>query len=466
MKGAARLKGKSLKAFVCQVCGYSSASWLGRCPNCGAWNSMQEERPQEGRSSHASAPRSIDGLSFEERPRLKTGSQELDRVLGGGIVAGSLVLLGGDPGIGKSTLLLQVCRHLAAQGQKVLYVSGEESGPQLRMRAERLAAACTGILVLTETDIDQVTGTVEELKPALCVVDSIQTVYSQNSDGIPGSVSQIRECTGQLMRLAKSTGTAVFIVGHVTKEGALAGPMVLEHLVDVVLYFEGDRSQAFRVVRAVKNRFGSTNEIGVFEMTESGLVDVLNPSQALLGDRLQGSVGSVVTACVEGSRPILVEVQALTVPSPFGTPRRAAVGLDYARSTLIAAIVEKHLGLKLATQDVFIKVTGGISLNDPGADLGVAAALFSSYSDKPIGNCTCVFGELGLGGELRPVVGTAHRLKEAARAGFKRCVIPAAGWEKAKTQLDPQCRETLIVLTARHIREAIASMGFGNHESL
>ncbi|HHV79039.1 MAG TPA: DNA repair protein RadA [Firmicutes bacterium] len=448
--------------FVCQSCGYVSPAWFGRCPGCGEWNSILEEEPEpikaRGKTSHAPSqvqPVQIDSIDMTPQQRLDTGSAEFNRVLGGGVVPGSLVLLGGDPGIGKSTLLLQVCRHVAATGQKVLYVSGEESGSQIRIRADRLGALSPNILILSETEMEEIAVAIEKTQPSLCVVDSIQTVYSSKWESAAGSVQQIRQNTVQLMEIAKSGRIPIFIVGHVTKGGTLAGPMVLEHLVDVVLYFEGDRSQSFRIVRAVKNRFGSTNEIAVFEMSESGLTDVADPSQVLLEDRLQDTVGSVVCPCLEGNRALLVEVQALTVHSPFGTPRRTFVGLDYGRSALIVAIAEKHLGLKLATHDVFVKLTGGVSVEDPGADLAVAAAIVSSYYERPIPSDTVMFGELGLGGELRPVSGSTLRIKEAVRSGFRKCLLPRTNFEKVRLHLTAEELDRITLLPAKRAAEAL-----------
>ncbi|MFN3285128.1 MAG: DNA repair protein RadA [bacterium] len=416
-------------AYVCQSCGYRSPRWLGRCPNCDAWNSLAEEVdvPRRPAASRTAKPIPLPEVSPLPEERWPTGIGELDRVLGGGFVPGSLVLVGGDPGIGKSTLALQAAFRLAEAGRAVLYVAGEESAQQTRMRAERLGAVSRGVWVVAETDLDAVLGSVRKLRPALVVVDSIQTVYRPDVPSAPGSVGQVRECAAALLQLAKSEGTAVLLVGHVTKEGMLAGPKVLEHLVDTVLYFEGERHQAYRILRATKNRFGSTNEIGVFEMGPGGLVEVPNPSAAFLGERPPGAAGAAVVCTLEGSRPLLVEVQALVAPSAFGTPRRATSGVDYNRLLLLVAVLEKHAGLAFSQADVYANAAGGVRVEEPAADLGIALALASSYRTLALDGRTVFCGELGLAGEVRPVPQLARRLAEARKLGFERAFVPRGG---------------------------------------
>ncbi len=415
--------------YVCQSCGYRSPRWLGRCPNCDAWNSLVEEAgvPRRPAASRTAKPIPLPEVSPLPEDRWPTGLGELDRVLGGGFVPGSLVLVGGDPGIGKSTLALQVAFRLAEAGRGVLYVAGEESAQQTRMRAERLGAVSPGVWVVAETDLDAVLGSVRELHPALVVVDSIQTVYRPDVPSAPGSVGQVRECAAALLQLAKSEGTAVLLVGHVTKEGMLAGPKVLEHLVDTVLYFEGERHQAYRILRATKNRFGSTNEIGVFEMGPAGLVEVPNPSAAFLGERPPGAAGAAVVCTLEGSRPLLVEVQALVAPSAFGTPRRATSGVDYNRLLLLVAVLEKHAGFAFSQADVYANAAGGVRVEEPAADLGIALALASSYRTLALDGRTVFCGELGLAGEVRPVPQLGRRLAEARKLGFERAFVPRGG---------------------------------------
>ncbi|MBI5197270.1 MAG: DNA repair protein RadA, partial [Nitrospirae bacterium] len=432
------MKGKTV--FHCQSCGYQSVRWLGRCPDCGEWNSLVEEperRSGKGQNRsgavQSSAPSIIplSSVSGKEEERSSTQIGELDRVLGGGIVPGSVVLIGGDPGIGKSTLLLQMAQHLATQGKGVLYVSGEESPQQVKMRAGRLGSITEGIYILSETRVEAVLGfidgyikTRENLPLEVVIVDSIQTLFTEEISSAPGSVSQIRESASLLMGFAKSSQTAVFMAGHVTKDGAIAGPRVLEHIVDTVLYFEGDRGHPFRILRAVKNRFGSTHEIGVFEMEGSGLREVSNPSALFLSERPQQAAGSVVVSTLEGSRPIFTELQALVCPSGLGIPRRTAIGVDYNRVLLLLAILEKRVGLHLHGQDVFINVAGGIEITEPAIDLGVIAAVASSFREIPIDPSTFVQGEVGLAGEIRTVASVEIRLREASKLGFKRCVLP------------------------------------------
>lgn len=419
--------------YVCQSCGYRSARWLGRCPSCEGWNTLVEEVSVPRRpASRAAKPVPLPEVSPLPEKRWPTGITELDRVLGGGFVPGSLVLVGGDPGIGKSTLALQAAHRLAEVGRQVLYVAGEESAQQTRMRAERLGALSRGVWVVAETDLDAVLAACRRLRPALVVVDSIQTVYRPDVPSAPGSVGQVRECAAALLQLAKSEGVAVLLVGHVTKEGMLAGPKVLEHLVDTVLYFEGERHQSYRVLRATKNRFGSTNEIGVFEMRASGLEEVPNPSAAFLSERPPGASGAAVVCTLEGSRPLLVEVQALVSPSAFGTPRRATSGVDYNRLLLLLAVLEKHAGLSFSQADVYANAAGGVRVEEPAADLGVALSLASSYRSTALDSQTVFCGELGLAGEVRPVPQLGRRLAEAKKLGFSRALVPRAGLSGAE----------------------------------
>lgn len=414
--------------FVCQQCGYEAPRWLGRCPECGSWASFVEEQilpskkpPHAPRSSE---PTRITEVAIAPEGRFLTGIGELDRVLGGGIVPGTVILLGGDPGIGKSTLLTQVAGNLAEQFGKVLYASGEESLEQIRLRADRLKVRSDHLYLLTETDLSQLQAVIEDLQPDFLMVDSIQTLRHPDFTSIPGTVSQVRACAGELTLLAKHRRMPVFLVGHVTKEGSLAGPMVLEHIVDTVLYFEGERNQSYRILRAVKNRFGSTNEIGLFEMTEEGLREVTNPSEHLLSGRAEPTSGSVVTATLEGTRPILVEVQALVVPSYLAVPRRVVTGLDYNRTLVILAVLEKRGGLRLGHHDLYINIVGGLRLVEPSADLAVALAVASSLKDVPLPPDLVALGEIGLGGELRPLYQMERRLIEAARLGFRQAIIP------------------------------------------
>ncbi len=420
--------------YVCQECGYRSPKWLGRCPGCGQWETLVEERPKEslGSIAEVSKPVPLSKLPYDEGQRISTGLKELDQVLGGGLVPGSLILVGGDPGIGKSTLLLQVMHHLASGGHKVLYLSAEESVQQVKLRAARLKVEAEGLFILSETNLDSALEALEELSPSVLVVDSIQTVYLPDLSSAPGSVAQVRECAARLLRLAKAKGIAVFLVGHVTKEGVLAGPRVLEHLVDTVLYFEGDRGASFRILRAVKNRFGSTNEIGVFEMTNLGLRPVTNPSELFLSQTTSEIPGSVVVATVEGTRPVLVEVQALVTNTPLAVPRRTSVGFDVQRLAMLAAILEKRVGLAFYDRDIYLNVVGGLKLAEPGVDLAVVLALASSRLDKALPLQTVVFGEVGLTGEVRPVYQAEMRLKEAAKLGFQQAYLPKGNLEGVK----------------------------------
>jgi len=417
--------------FVCQACGFESSKWLGRCPDCGEWNSLLEERheaaPQGlGRTPMelVSRPKPYDLVDGATSDRLPSGISEFDRVLGGGIVPGSLVLLGGEPGIGKSTLLLQVAHLLNRGGGRVLYVSGEESEGQIKLRGERLGASGSALYLVGETSLERVLEHVEEVAPKFLIVDSIQTIYSSKFPSAPGSITQVREVATQLLFLAKGKGLTTFLIGHVTKEGALAGPKSLEHIVDTVLYFEGEKSQHHRIVRAVKNRFGAVSELGVFEMTESGLKGIANPSELFLAERQEGSPGSAVVPTIEGSRPMLVEVQALVSATTFGTPRRMSIGIDPNRTSLLLAVLEKRVGLALLGDDVFVSVVGGLEISEPAADLAVAAAIASSFRNRPLPRGTVLFGEVGLGGEVRGVGQAALRIREAAQLGFTRCLLP------------------------------------------
>ena len=427
-------KGKA-SVFFCQSCGFESAKWMGQCPGCKEWNSFVEEVVDKkslksgGKQTSVLSEAKILPLSAIEtanEKRISTKMKELDRVLGGGIVQGSLVLVGGDPGIGKSTLLLQVCKNLASQEKQVLYISGEESLQQIKIRAERIGKFEDSLRLLCETNLDIIRGIIDREKPEIVVIDSIQTMYNEEVGSAPGSVSQVREATSTLMQIAKGANISIFIVGHVTKEGVVAGPRVLEHMVDTVLYFEGDRHAAYRILRGVKNRFGSTNEIGVFEMQQSGLREVENPSEFMLSGRPEDASGSVVACSMEGTRPILVEVQALVCRSNFGMPRRTATGTDYNRVNLLMAVLEKRLGLKLADCDAYINIAGGIRMNEPAIDLGIVLALISSYKEKPIDERTICFGEVGLSGEVRAVSMAEQRVQEAAKLGFEVCILPEA----------------------------------------
>jgi len=427
-------------SFVCQACGHQSARWLGRCPDCGRWNSMKEERlavAGKGRPSvlqEVSAKATpIDAIETVGENRLRTGLGEFDRVLGGGVVPGSVVLIGGDPGIGKTTLLLQVLPRLVSDGERVLYVSGEESPRQMKMRGERLGVHSPLLYILAETSLEEILKAVQELQPAAVVVDSIQTVYTDQITSAPGSISQVQEVAGQLMWFAKRSGVPVFIIGHVTKEGAIAGPRLLEHIVDTVLYFEGEKGHAYRILRAVKNRFGSTNEIGVFEMKDTGLEEVGNPSALFLAERPEKSTGSVVVASLEGSRPILIELQALVSPTGYSMPKRMATGVEINRVSLLLAVMERRLGLHLSGQDVYVNVVGGMRVDEPAIDLGLVTAVTSSLRDCPIDYGTVVLGEVGLGGEVRAISQAELRIREAAKMGFRRCLLP----ERNLAKLDP-----------------------------
>lgn len=426
---------KSKLIYVCSECGYETPRWLGKCPDCGSWNTLVEqapapaiEKPEERKlrrapGSDAEAAQ-VDDIPDERMERASTGIGELDRVLGGGVVDGSMVLVGGDPGIGKSTLLTQLCANMARGGACVLYVSGEESARQIKLRAKRLNCADSGFYVLSENDMNTVEKRMQQLFPAIMVVDSIQTMYRPDMASAPGSVSQVRECAAQLMRLAKLSGCGVFLVGHVTKEGSIAGPRVLEHMVDAVLYFEGDRQHQYRLLRAVKNRFGSVNELGMFEMSDCGMIEVENASEALLSERAHDASGAVVMCAMEGSRPLLTDVQALVATTVFGNPRRMASGVDQGRLALLLAVLEKRVGLRLYDQDVYINIAGGMSLTEPAADLALCAAVASSQKNTPIGGEWAVMGEVGLAGEVRAISQADRRLSECARLGFTKVMLP------------------------------------------
>lgn len=424
---------KEKNVFFCQSCGYESSKWMGQCPGCKEWNSFVEEpvKISAGKAVRKpglsdNKPVSIKDVRTDDIGRISSGSKELDRVLGGGIVRGSLVLIGGDPGIGKSTLLLQVARDLTKSDNKVLYVSGEESLRQIKMRAERLGADNEELLLLCETNLEDIKASILETKPSVVVVDSIQTMYSENVNSAPGSVSQVREATALLLEIAKQNDISIFIVGHVTKEGAVAGPRVLEHMVDTVLYFEGDRHASYRLLRGVKNRFGSTNEIGVFEMREEGLSEVENPSEYMLNGRALDASGSVVTCAMEGTRPLMVEIQALVCKSNFGIPRRQATGMDFNRVNLLMAVIEKRGNLNIGDQDAYINIAGGLKINEPSMDLATVMAIISSYKNKPIDESIIIFGEVGLSGEVRAVSQAEQRVKEAQKLGFKTVIMPKA----------------------------------------
>jgi DNA repair protein RadA/Sms len=426
--------------YCCQTCGYQSPKWMGKCPDCGTWDSIVEERAAVGLFQNAAgkstvpqnSPVPIDTIALENESRLLTGIQEFDRVLGGGLVPGTLVLVGGDPGIGKSTLMLQALYGLANQGKRVLYVSGEESNQQIRLRSQRLKAVSSELMVAAEVEIDAILAMIQTAGARVVVIDSIQTMYNPELTSAPGSVSQVREATVRLMLTAKKTGIPIFLVGHVTKEGAIAGPKLLEHMVDTVLYFEGERNHIFRILRAVKNRFGSTNEIGVFEMKDQGLDEVANPSAVFLSERPANAPGSAVTASMEGTRPILVELQALASGTSFGTPRRTILGLDSNRVALLAAVMEKQLGMHLMGYDIFMNVAGGVKVIEPAVDLAIVSAIASSFLDKPIVDGTIVLGEVGLTGEVRAIGQVDTRIAEAGKMGFHRCVVPQGNFKRIR----------------------------------
>ena len=444
-------------AFFCQECGYESPKWMGQCPGCKQWNTFVEETAVTGQGKTAGVgnvvrkaadPIPLSQVEIHEEERLCTGIKELDRVLGGGIVGGSLTLVGGDPGIGKSTLLLQVCRNLAQKTQ-VLYISGEESLKQIKLRAQRIGAFSDRLLLLCETNLDVIRQTIEKRRPDVVIIDSIQTMFHEEVASAPGSVSQVREATGVFLQIAKGLGVSIFIVGHVTKDGSVAGPRVLEHMVDTVLYFEGDRHASYRILRGVKNRFGSTNEIGVFEMREEGLAEVANPSEFMLNGRPEGASGSVVACSMEGTRPILIEIQALVCKSSFGLPRRTAAGTDTNRVNLLMAVLEKRLGVHLSDSDAYVNIAGGIKMNEPAIDLGILLAIVSSYRDIVIDDKTLVFGEVGLSGEVRAVSMAEQRVHEARKLGFTTIILPAVNMKSVQNITD------ICLIPVETIRDAV-----------
>lgn len=446
---------KNKTAYFCQECGYEAPKWIGRCPGCGAWNTLKEEKvvteplASNLTATEKSTPRAITEISLEDLPRFSTASAELDRVLGGGVIPGALILIVGDPGVGKSSLTLKTCAQIATAGRTVLYVTGEESTRQVRLRAERLAALHENLLVVSETNWDNILAHVESIKPEFLVIDSIQTIFRPELGSAPGSVSQVRECAAALMRLAKTTGIAIFVVGHVTKDGTLAGPRVLEHIVDTVLYFEGESRGDYRLLRAVKNRFGSTNELGLFAMTSAGLIDVPEAAALFLSDR-EGDSGTVIIPTLEGTRPLLVELQALVAPTPYVPPHRTSDAVDIKRVQLLLAVLEKRVRLNIGACDVYVKVAGGLKIDDPAADLGICVAMASSFANRKILPKTVIMGEVGLSGEVRPVSQAETRLAEAERLGFKQAVLPEKNCE--------QLKETsgLILHPAQSIRQALS----------
>lgn len=440
--------------FVCNECGYESAKWMGKCPACNSWNTFFEQKIEKITENgiktvkERNTPKALNSYKGEEVARTSTGFSELDRVLGGGIVKGSLILLGGEPGIGKSTLILQLCNKIHGEG-KVLYVSGEESAEQIKLRADRLEIDNDDIMFLGETDISIINENIEELKPKLVIIDSIQTMYSDELSAAAGSVSQVREITAQIMRMCKSKGITTIIIGHVTKDGTIAGPRVLEHMVDTVLYLEGERYFSYRILRGVKNRFGSTNEIGMFEMKGEGLVEITNPSQILISEREDNPSGSAIVASIEGTRPMLIELQALTTLSVFGIPKRTANGLDYNRLAVLIAVLEKRANLNIGGQDIYVNVVSGMKLNEPSIDLGILCVCASSFKNVPIPKDTVIMGEVGLTGEVRRINMIEKRLKEAEKMGFKRCIIP----ENNKKYLEEKYK--MDIVGVKDIREAL-----------
>lgn len=446
---------KPTTVFSCQSCGYQTPKWLGKCPDCGSWNSFAEEVTQKERSIKKGLelikplpPVPITEIEVTDEHRLNVGIAEFDRVLGGGIVRGSLVLIGGDPGIGKSTLLLQAMEMVAKQGSVVLYISGEESARQTKMRGERLGVASKNLYVAAETSLETILEEVKKLKPSLLVIDSIQTVFTTEIESAPGTVSQIRECASRLLYLSKGSGISTFLIGHVTKEGAIAGPRLLEHMVDTVIYFEGERGHSYRILRAVKNRYGSTNEIGVFEMRDCGLVEVSNPSEIFLAERPLNAAGSTVVSSLEGTRPILVELQALVSPTNFAVPRRTTIGVDHNRVSLLVAVLEKKAGLNLIGQDIYVNVAGGVRIDEPAVDLGIITSVASSFLDKAVDPKTVVIGEIGLTGEVRGVAQAELRIGEAAKLGFTRCIVPSGNKLSQK-------RDGIELVAVSSIREAL-----------
>ena len=445
---------KTKTVYVCQQCGREELKWLGRCPNCMAWNSFAEQKMSAEtatRKSHlpTSHPQKLSEVSLQKADRFSLPLNEFNRVLGGGIVPGSLILIGGEPGIGKSTILLQVSALVAQTRGKVVYVSGEETPHQIKLRASRLGINSDNLYIVPETDINSILNHAEDIEPSMVVIDSIQTTHVPEDDGIPGSITQVRQCAARLMAWAKSSGVPVFVTGHVTKEGAIAGPRVLEHIVDVVLYLEGEQFSSYRLLRCVKNRFGSTNEVGIFEMKEKGLIEVDNPSRVFLSQRQEGTIGSVVVPVIEGSRPLLVEIQALTNLTSFGMPRRTANGLDFNRMLMIIAVLSRRLGLKLGNQDIIVNVTGGLKIDEPAADLGIALAIASSCKDLPVDPGLIVMGEIGLSGELRSVPQAERRVIESARLGFTKCILPRVNGKIAAGNKETE------VICCGNLREAV-----------
>ncbi len=453
---------KTKSVYICTECGYQSAKWLGKCPSCSEWNTLEEQvLIDEKKSKNASAPYSgksspavqLSKLQAPDYMRIKTGTDELDRVLGGGLVSGSVVLISGEPGIGKSTLLMQICGTIADEGKKILYVSGEESPSQLKMRANRLGINSENLYIQTETNLDRIVEEISRLAPDIVIADSVQTIYSENSTSMPGSVNQVKEASTRLIGIAKNQGISIFLVGHVNKDGGIAGPKVLEHMVDAVLHFEGERDHAYRIIRSVKNRFGSTNEIGVFEMTSEGLSEVPNPSEALMSGRPKNVSGNCAVCVIEGTRPIIAEIQALTSTTVFPSPKRTSNGFDYNRLYLLLAVLEKRLGLRFSTHDTYLNVIGGLRLCDPAADLPAALSLISCLKDKPLPDDLIAIGEIGLSGECRAVAATEQRVREAERLGFSRIILPERNVGKGK--LDPS-KFTIKIEPVKGIFDAIS----------
>ncbi len=448
---------KNKTVFVCSGCGYESPKWMGKCPACNEWNSFYEEKVvsssnlKSGKKKEISKPIELNKIEGKSESKISTGFNELDRVLGGGLVNGSLILLGGEPGIGKSTLILQICNKIKTDG-KVLYISGEESGEQIKLRADRLGVKNDNLLFLSETNIENIEENILLINPKLVIIDSIQTMFSEEITSAPGSVSQVREITAKIMRTCKENGITTILIGHVTKDGNIAGPRVLEHMVDTVLYLEGERYFSYRMLRGVKNRFGSTNEIGMFEMQSEGLVEITDPSKVLISEREENPSGSVIIATMEGTRPLLVEFQALTTPTVFGMPRRTANGIDYNRLAVLIAVLEKKLGLNLGNQDVYLNVVSGLKINEPAIDLGIIAATVSSFKNLPIDTGIVVLGEVGLTGEIRSVNLIEKRLKEAEKLGFKRCIIPESNRKLLKENYK------LDIIGVKNINEAMKSL--------
>lgn len=446
---------KQKTVFVCQNCGNESPKWIGKCPGCGEWNKYVEEKIVESKEKRVRSinplsngkPKLLDEIDSVKEIRVKTGSEEFDRVMGGGIVEGSVTLIAGDPGIGKSTLMLQVGQNLL--DRKVLYVSGEESLQQIKLRAERINSSSRNFYILTESNLDTVINAIDNVNPEIVIVDSIQTMYKPDFDSPPGSISQIRECSADFLRLAKSTGVSIFLIGHITKEGAIAGPKILEHIVDCVLQFEGDNNYSYRILRAAKNRFGSTNEIGIFEMGGQGLKEVKNPSEVFLSQRQTGTSGNTIVATIEGTRPILVEVQALVSQTSFGIPQRSSIGFDYRRLSIILAVIEKRIGLRMGQYDVIANIAGGVKIDEPAVDLAVLLSIVSSYKDIPTNSNTVIIGEVGLSGEVRTVSFIEKRLQEVKKLGFQRVIIPKNNLKEVQNKFDME------IIGVENIREAL-----------